>query len=352
MNHSYPLKNPPISAQMLIRPMLLISLGLHGLLLFLPIGSDENPVLAKKQEAVKITQLSTSPSSKPAAKSAAKPSAKKAQQPTQRATSLDRPRSVVTPGPQTAETSQSNPASNQAASGSEASAEGEGAGAGNPFADFPHYPGAKTGCFGKDSCRQTTDELKLVAAYFEKQLPAKKYDIQPGANEASKKVYQVSKGGLTQYLNLFAEQGTVYVLAPDPLNLEDIKQAVEIPDELYVVLSEIKGKPASDTDFDDPGYFYDKLSSQDETGSALIGRFKSEIEGSPQLVSGKTPDQVFSNLAPKLEVNGLKASPAKPYGGGDLYELQKGTATAGYLNLVPDRDRTGTLVIIWTSSPN
>lgn len=347
MTNSYPLKNLPAPAQMLIRPMLLASLGLHGLLLFLPTGSDENPILAKKQEAVKITQLSSSPN-KPA-KSLAKSSAQKESRSTRQVVQSNRPRSIVTPQPQGAKTDQSSGAA-KAQSGT-ASDQAE-AGSENPFADFPHYPGVKTGCFDQEACRQTADALDQVVAHFEKQLPAKKYEVQSVTNEAGKKVYQVSKGGKTQYLNLFTDAvGTIYVLAPEPLELADIKGAIAVPDELYVLIGEIDGETASDTDFEAPLNFYTKL-SQDDNGSVLPAELGSGIEGAPKLISGKTPEQVYSDLQPKLQKSGLEALPADPYGGGSLYKLQKGTATAGYLNLVPGKKRTDTIVIIWTSSPN
>lgn len=133
----------------------------------------------------------------------------------------------------------------------------------------------------------------------------------------------MSKGGKAQYLNLFTDAvGTIYVLSPDSLELEDIKGAVEVPDELYVVLGEIGGEPASNTDFDDPGNFYTKFSREDKDGSVLPAELGSGIEGDPKLISGKTPEEVYSDLQPKLQKSGLEASAANPYGGGDLYTLK------------------------------
>jgi len=63
------LKNLPAPARMLFRPMLMISLLLHGVLLMLPIPSEqEKPKLPRKEARVKITQLPTpvpSPKSSP-----------------------------------------------------------------------------------------------------------------------------------------------------------------------------------------------------------------------------------------------------------------------------------------------
>lgn len=348
MSHSYPLKNLPAPIQLLIKPMLLISLGLHGLLLLVPTSSEENPILAKKEEAVKITQLPDA-SSKPG-DTASKASSK--------ANSSSRPRSIATPGPQGSETEElSSSGSGQGRVSGTGEAGGGTAGTGeqsnDPWANFPHYPGARSGCFGKSSCRQTTTELAQVAAHFKQQLPAKKYTASPVTNEANRKIYQVSKAGKTLYLNLFADaKGAVYVLSPDPLpSLDALKKALEVPAELYTAIGRLNASGADDTSFIQSSFFYTKASSEDEKGSVLPPEPFPAVDGTPQLVAGKTPDQVYSSLKPQLQSGNIKVAPAKPYGLGDLYKLQKGTFT-GYLSLVPSKDRKGTIIVVWTQSPN
>lgn len=339
MSHSYPLKNLPAPLQSLIKPMLFISLGLHALLLLVPVSSnEENPILAK-EEAVKITQLPDA-SSKPSTTASKAPS--KPSQPS-RASSSSRPPSAVAPGSQGAETGQSSSVGDQSSTGDQSS---------NPFADFPHYPDAQPGCFGKQDCRQTAAKIQAVAGHFEQQLPAKKYTASPFANGADRKVYQVSKGGITQYLNLFMEAGgTVYVLGPKPLNKEDIKKSVAIPADVTIVIGEL-GRAASDTDFDDPSNFYAQYSRVDE-GSLLVPTFKPDVSDdvTPTIVS-QTADQVKNNLESKLNSKGLKLSQVGTYGGGILFELQKGNATAGYVNLVPAKSRNETIIVVWDNVPN
>lgn len=348
MSHSYSLKNLPAPVQLLIRPMLFISLGLHSLLLLVPLSPEKNPILAKQEEdTVKITQLPTSagkPSAKPASKppSQAKPS---------RATSS--PRSVATSKPQSAGTAQSSSTNEQSNSGDQANTDGQ---SNDPFADFPHYPSAQSGagsCSGKPGCWQAAAELAPVAAHFEKQLPAKKYEVQNSTDEPDKKIYQVSKGGQSRYLSSIAvAEGTVYVLGTAPINsLEDILRAAVVPNELYPVLGELGGESAEDTDFEDPDNFYAKLSREDQGGSVLIPELRPGVDGNPQKISGKTPDQVYSDLQSKLQSSGLSVLEAKPHGGGALYRVQKGKAL-GYLNLVPTKDRKGTIVVVWARSPN
>lgn len=359
MSHSYPLKNLPTPMQFLIRPMLLISLGLHSLLLLVPISAGNHPVLDKEEEAVKITQLpAASKESGDRSVPKAPPkqaSSNKASQPSRQASSSSRPRTVATPGPQRTETSQSSrSATGQVDRSSETGdqAEGEtGDQTKNPFADFPHYPGAKPGYSGKQSIRQTEDGLDQMVAHFKEQLPARKYKASSVTDEPDKKVYRVFKGDMAQYLSLFTvPEGTVYVLSPQPVNLDELNKAVEVPPELYIALSQLSASEAQDTDFDDPDNFYIKYGSEDERGSVLLPELRSGIDGSPKMVGGQTPSQVSNNLQPKLEGSGFKVSETKPYGGGALYKVQKGSFT-GYVNLVPTKNRQGTNVVVWTRSP-
>lgn len=73
MNLSYNMKNSPNHLQALIRPMLLISLTLHGLFLLMPMPEEKAKSVPKKEKTVKVTQLALSPS-KPAARTTPKTS--------------------------------------------------------------------------------------------------------------------------------------------------------------------------------------------------------------------------------------------------------------------------------------
>ncbi len=79
------LKNLPAPTRMLFRPMLMMSLVLHGAVLMLPIPSDlDKPKPPKKQEQVKITQLPRTRSSpKLSPQSSSKPNPQPSPQPSQ-----------------------------------------------------------------------------------------------------------------------------------------------------------------------------------------------------------------------------------------------------------------------------
>ncbi len=86
------LKNLSAPAQMLFRPMLMISLVLHSVVLMLPMPSDrEKPEPPKKEVRVKIAQLPTTrPSPKTSAQSSSKPNPQSTLQPSL-STPPDRP---------------------------------------------------------------------------------------------------------------------------------------------------------------------------------------------------------------------------------------------------------------------
>ena len=86
------LKNLSAPAQMLFRPMLMISLVLHGVVLMLPMPSDrEKPEPPKKEVRIKIAQLpATRPSLKTSPQSSSKPNPQSTPQPSL-STPPDRP---------------------------------------------------------------------------------------------------------------------------------------------------------------------------------------------------------------------------------------------------------------------
>ena len=201
--------------------LLLASLGLHGLLLVFPLTEKKAPEAPPPVEkSTRITQLSgpvskgvkvtspVQPVAKPAApqvlnRIAAVPPLRSTQPP---------PPAAVAPSPATA-----------------AATAAPGAMEGNPWEDFPQYPQAQPGCYNLSSCMQTGKPLAEVGAFFGKELPARKYAAKLTLDEPNRKVYQVSRDGLSQYLSLLYApgKGTVYVISDAPRSLADLAQAIE-----------------------------------------------------------------------------------------------------------------------------
>jgi len=325
-------------SQHLIWLTVIISLGLHGIFLWLPIPGEKTSAPVKPEEKkVRITQLPTGTKAIATKSPIAKPTVKANLVP--KLTTV-RPRTVIpairpTPPP---ETESPKPQVTPQTSASPPESLSSNA---NPWQDFPQYPGAKPGCYNLPSCLQTEKPLAEVGAYFEKELPEKKYSATPTVNEPDRKVYQVSRDGVTQYLSLiFVEgKGTLYVLAEEPRTLADLSQAIEVPAEIYSVLLGLAAEDATRINFAQPDSFY--------TADALRPSI-----GAAKLVPGELPDSFFDTYFRTNLVNsGFEPSDtSQQYGGGPVYAVKKEDLLL-YINLVPTQDGNGTVVVVWKSLP-
>jgi hypothetical protein len=324
-------------SQHLIWLTVMISLSLHGIFLWLPIPDEKKPIPVKPEEKkVRITQLPTGTKAIATKPSIVKPTVKANLVPK---LPTVRPRTVIpaikppppeiqSPNPQVTPQTSASPPERLSSNA-------------NPWQDFPQYPGAKSGCYSLSSCLQTGKPLAEVGAYFEKELPGKKYSATPTVNESDRKVYQVSRDGVTQYLSLiFVEgKGTLYVLAEEPRTLADLSQAIEVPAEIYSVLQGLAAEDATRINFAQPDAFY--------TADTL----RSSI-GAAKLVPGESPDSFFDTYFRTNLVNsGFEpADTSQRYGGGSVYTVKKEDLLL-YINLVPTQDGNGTVVVVWKSLP-
>lgn len=377
MNQMYLEKNLPAFLQFSIRPMLLISLGLHGLLLMMPVSSETKIQPPKKEEKVKISQLpptATSPSPKaalPSPQTSLPPSPKLspvATQPILRPSVPARQQPVASPVRQPSQTPQpkltptpqvqqkpspqpSQSASPQASPSPSPQASQQPVTPADPFAEFPRYPNAQPGSAGvlkpeydKGYVFNKTEALEQVATNFEKLLQAKGFTPAAATGDATFKVYQVSKGDAApQFLHLISQDGkTVMLLAPQAYSLDALKNSQveqqtaeeraldtafkEVDDEL--VLSAI-----NITDLVDPNKF-----SSVQLGG-LLGKAKQ-----------KTPEELGSYLQSKLSLKGFVVSPLGDYGGGKLYKISQNNFIT-YLSLVPTQDGKGTAILTLKNPP-
>lgn len=364
------LKNLPAPLQFWVRPMLFASLGLHGLLLALPMQSEHKPAPTKKEpDKVKITQLPTKTNS-PAPKisplatpkpAAIVPPAKLAPQPNpirqsvitppaSPISSISRPQpqptpttAPATPAPSTTPasaqptpTASTTPAPTATSSPSPVSQD--------PFADFPIYPNATPGSGGllpgdaDKAARTVKADLSTVMAYYKTELPNKKFDAKSTTEETDLKVSQVSKGGVSQYLHLkYTGENTIIVLAPQPLDLKNLGNLeVEPPEarEFQTILGQLVNVdvlPAIGlSDLQDASAF------QGGNVKSLLGEFK---EVTPQAL-GASLEQGLR--AQQFEVSAISTS----FAGGILYQVKKGSYV-GYLSLAPTKTpgRTGILTL-------
>lgn len=370
-------KNLPAPLQFWIRPMLLASLGLHGLFLSLPMQSAQKNAPPKKEpDKVKITQLpikTNSPAPKisplatpkpaaivpqakpsPAVSKPITPQPKPIRQsvttpPPSPISSITRPQPQPTstptpaqPTPTPSTTLASSPTPTPTPAPSPASSPTPPSQ--DPFADFPIYPNAKPGSSGlltgeaDQAARTVKADLATVMAYYKAELPNKKFDTKSTTEETDLKVSQVSKGGVSQYLHLKnAGENTIIVLAPQPLDLKNLGNLeVEPPEarEFQTILGQLVNVdllPAISL-----GDLQDASAFQGGNVKSILGEFK-EV----------TPQALGASLEQGLRAAQFEVSPiSTSFGGGVLYQVKKG-AYVGYLSLAPTKTpgRTGILTL-------
>jgi hypothetical protein len=318
------LRTLPYPLRILLNPLVLAAIGLHALILFYPFGGEKKPVqnVDKKEEPVKLTQLSktSAPPARPKIKRQLPP----------------RPQSPVTAPPPKPGTP-GNPNANQ-----------------NPLADFPHFPGAQPDCFGKtgESCRFTTAPLTAVASHFQKALPASKYKFEVDTDSPDIKILKVTKGNLSFYLSVLSDSSqTVYFLQPQRIDraaLEAIKtkKVAQIPAELDGLLNAVAPKSsggatqdATSVDFGaNAAAFFGSDPNNQSNEVTLPG-----IHGT-RLANGQSEGSILATARSLFQsVNSVGT-----YGGGNLYELKKGSFT-GYLSVV--QGKPDPIVVLWLQRP-
>jgi hypothetical protein len=344
----------PAALRPFIKPMLLASLGIHAVVLLTPLPTPPVKVASPQPKTVKVSAL---PMLKiPKRINRVRPIRKPPR-------AVLPPKGLIVPklikkapvAPPESKNPQALPTVKPTNTAEKAAANG-----GDPMNDFPHYPNAEPGCLGIASCYNTAQPLATVVQYFEKQLPLKKFSLKPTVTEAKRKVFQIDKGGSTQFLNiLWTGESAVYVLAPSALDLNALKNAAQVPaDFTQTILGQLPGgSEANQTSvtpdqLTNPQAFYTELGGQDAQGFDINPVENPEID-SIKLVPGQTPDQLFSShFTPSLAQLEYKATPiASGYGGGLLYEIKKGTLKPFYLSLVPTKSGSGTVVAVWRSNP-
>jgi hypothetical protein len=383
MNQSYLLKNLPAPLQPWVRPMLLVSITLHGLLLAIPMPPKPKPEAPKKEpEQVKITQIPTiPPAPRPSVRPSPRPSPLVRQSPRPEPTPIRRPstippitqaRTIPRPQPQpspqqtpqqtpspTAQQTPPPPTPEQTPSpapDSTPSSEVQ-----NPFADFPFPNNAEIGSLGllsgetDKSARNTADGIDQVVSFYNSQLPQKKFTSSSVTDEPELKVYQVAKdGGERQYLHLVSKEGkTVIVLASQPIPKGDLKSLKDAearsPEEIafYDIVKQLENdeelalaavEPGDSTKFPEPDKFNDT----------------NKFEFRSKTVSFKpmSPQELFAHVEASLTANGFtQISQEGNYGGTNVltYKVTQGSFSR-YLYFVPTNDNR-TVIILSKDSP-
>jgi hypothetical protein len=329
-----------------------ISLALHTGLLFFPIASTktEKKTDPKPVKVTKITKISSV--RPPTRKTQVKKSPQKlkrtiAKPRTIANRSINRSISSVKPPTKsvaTAVSSQSSVPSDTHSTTNPTSSKT------NEFA-FTPYPEAEAGCLQLRSCFATTDTLEQVGSFFEKQLVIDGYEVALEQDEPDRKVYKFSKNGKSRYLSILnSEVSTVYAAADAPKTLADLQSAVEIPPEFDELIAQASGNAATETvapvhQFTEPELFFTQVNPT---------QVRPEISGEPTIVKGKTPDQLFdTTFKPELPKIGFQIpdEPEGEYGGGPVYRMQQDQSKPFFVNLIPAKNGSGSIIVVWLSLP-
>ncbi|NJO50520.1 MAG: hypothetical protein HC840_14965 [Leptolyngbyaceae cyanobacterium RM2_2_4] len=247
-------KNLPAPLRLLLRPWAIVSVGLHVLVLLLPLPdrSTSEPPLAEEPCANYPTSCLSRTYSPFSCGTVVTPRTATSRRPQRfprgsRPTApppdspIPSPQSSPSPTPQ-ANPSPPSPTPSPQNTLSEQQSPSPSPAPGPPpapevtsfAAEIPHaVVGGEPGCGGQENCWQTQDtQWRSVATTLRQELESKGYEVEQetGEEELNFRVYEVSKDGEIEYLNLLSTaQGTFYVLADQPMTRDELEQLTEAP---------------------------------------------------------------------------------------------------------------------------
>jgi hypothetical protein len=359
-----PLDKVPAPLRNLVRPILFGSLGLHALLLFVPMPGEQAKKPEKKEAPVKITQIPTGKFDKtkttipknlpkvaaPALPKVAVASSRPAL--TLPSSATPAPQATTSPTPAQPNEAPVSPSNVTPATPDKSTPEKTTT---DPFAEFPKYSPATPNCYGKGgpSCLITTTDLTTVSAWYIAQTKAQGFELRllDSDSDAGKRVFEATKGGKSNYLTLASDgSSTVILLAPEKLDPRTLKgkDVISVPSDYTELLASLLpvdtdkgGNQAHPDQFPEPGAFFSDLANETP---------RPEVADTPKF-GPSDPATFFATL----DAQGLKTifqeiTPIGLYGGGNLYKLKK-DSTIIFMSLVPKKGGDGTIVVTWTKDP-
>ncbi|MEQ9000480.1 MAG: hypothetical protein RID53_28745 [Coleofasciculus sp. B1-GNL1-01] len=373
------LKNLPTPVQIVWRPVLLISLVLHGIVLILPVPSTWET--SEPEEQVKVTQLpslSTSPES--SVNSAEEPKAETSPTPNQpnsfvsafsnqptinsfpdpiQPTSDLSPRIEFSPGilenpqsspslssssskdeTQTIEEKNTNTTDQTINSGIDTNDDNVEDPLKKFLTNFPFPEEAAIGSLGiltgeaDTSARHIQQPLGQVIKYYGKELPERNYTLaNPSIDEPDFKVYQVSQEDVSQYLHLVLKgENTIIFLSETQLDRADLT-------ELGAETAEERELKETVEQIIIAGKYEKELS---EGVKKKLGDGKYNHLGT---VYEKATEQLGDQIESKIKEKGFKVPQVFPLGEeGIIYSVEKNDFK-GFIQLIPTQDESGTAVI-------
>ncbi len=341
----------------LLHPMLLLSMALHGLILFFPVRSSDNQMTESTDVFVEIVSLPES-SNTSDEKAPRSDDGRDEASPTPTETDVNDGQQLVDSAVPFSSTSIAPMPSldNNAALNNDDSSRDESAHLQSssmqempthsplPFAGFPHMSNGNAGCFGLGNCRQVEGQnFREVSVDLVAQLETEGYEVRSRRDleDTGIKVYEVTSEDTTQFLSFLQPElgASVYILAAEPVTLSDLNGAETIKARFESMLRDVSGgQYARYADFSFPTLFFNGTTPRPEIGDSRYTVMETQ------------PDGLAVPLTTQLTSEGFAVEQIGDYAGVPLYEVSQGAFVA-YLSIMPTQDNTGTILVAWNRLP-
>ncbi|MEB3210583.1 MAG: hypothetical protein VKL39_04485 [Leptolyngbyaceae bacterium] len=212
-----------------------------------------------------------------------------------------------------------------------------------PFSAFPHPSEGRSCANGLNNCREIQGgSFRQIGSSFVQELTNNGFGVEEevGLSDHAK-IYKVTQGTSTQYLSVLSgpQGGAIYILAAEPVtSTASLDAEIAALEETFeTTLQEVDGaQPARKTDFLYPEFFFNDTAPRPEISNPLYV---------PQEAS-----QVSVSLTSQLVSEGFKVDSLGRYAGAPIYQVSQG-AFLGYLSVLPSHDAAGTLLVSWNQLP-
>jgi outer membrane biosynthesis protein TonB len=359
-------KQLPLIIRWFIRPALFLSLGLHALVLLLPLlpdrstESDADDSIEMEETAISLTPLPAEPTPFPTVADASPmPTPTPAPTPAPTPVPPPIPTPIPTPIPAPAPTAEPTPLVSSESQVEEPQVEADPDLSSPsptpslpppqnqivaPFTNFPHLL-ESTACGNQapEGCRQVSGNFRQVSQALREQLRQQGYTVssRDDLEETGRQVYTVTKDDRTRYLSIISSDlgGTSYVLAAEPVTQTEIDQIGTVQADLEASLSQLSTEaPAAIVQFAYPEFFL----VSDQPRPEIRNLYS---------VNDTAPIALVDRLTQTLQTNGFQLSPIGEYGGGPVYEVSR-QAFLGYISIAPTLDGSGSIIVQWHQLPD
>lgn len=333
----------PVRLQSFLHPLWLVSLGFHLVFLIMPMSTQQQSP-PKTTRSVKLTKLAPAPKLKTSPKLEIKTSAQpklvaQSNPVIKPAPSIPVKSAPIAVVPKSAQSKQAPKVTPSPEVTPKAKTELEqDRSKERGLKNFPQYPNASPAC--GDYCSETSADLTTVANYFVKTLKAQTWQVTQLNTEVTsgqQLFYQLTKGELQYVLSILttATNKTQYMLANQPLRLEDFAQAEASAGAVGEVLDKASGG--------------NKVTEDSIARKELFASKPSII--SSFLIEGANLDSAITTIKADLVTKGFEVEKTpQTYANGPIYAVKLNIFT-GYLNPVLSNDGKGTVIVFWKMPP-